>query len=261
MAKSIREVLQGMPPVQASGGPAVVDDSVTGYCKPGCDICGGLGWYREDLPINHPDFGRLKRCPNAILLDTKRPELFGLSSQDLQLHWGSIKRVGALAEHVERIKDLFMSRSGFILLHGRPGTGKSLMLKVAVSVAVSSGWRARYANLSEILDNIRAAYDHERAMEELVERMERWSDLDILSIDEADKVSSTEWARERIFALLDRRYREALQGRGTTLVAVNSLEKLDDYLVSRFSDSRVGYVVDLNNARDLRPMAKKEWPR
>ena len=29
---------------------------------PNCEICGGIGWVRQDLPITDPDFGRLQVC-------------------------------------------------------------------------------------------------------------------------------------------------------------------------------------------------------
>ena len=27
-----------------------------------CPICGGVGYVRRDLPVDHPDFGRLEVC-------------------------------------------------------------------------------------------------------------------------------------------------------------------------------------------------------
>jgi len=29
---------------------------------PNCKICGGLGFVRQDLPVEHPDFGKMKIC-------------------------------------------------------------------------------------------------------------------------------------------------------------------------------------------------------
>jgi hypothetical protein len=30
--------------------------------KPGCKVCNGIGWVREDHPFGHPQFGRLLPC-------------------------------------------------------------------------------------------------------------------------------------------------------------------------------------------------------
>ena len=29
---------------------------------PNCKICGGLGFVRQDLPVEHPDFGKMQIC-------------------------------------------------------------------------------------------------------------------------------------------------------------------------------------------------------
>lgn len=260
MPAALRDLLPSKPTTQQMGERVKVQN-LAGGCKEDCEICGGSGWVRLELPINHPNFGRMQRCPAASQLDLLHPELFGLKDGDLDLTWDSMRGSGGVINHLDRFRQMFMARSGFILLHGQPGTGKSLMLRVAVSVAANSGWRARYANLPDILDNIRAAYSQQAAMEELIERMERWSALDVLSVDEADKVSTTEWARERIFSLLDRRYRAALAGQGITFVAANDISRLDDYLLSRFRDVRIGAIIDLSKAKDQRPIVRSTWPR
>ena len=33
--------------------------------KPGCQVCHGTGWLRQDLPVGHPDFGKLVACECA----------------------------------------------------------------------------------------------------------------------------------------------------------------------------------------------------
>lgn len=33
--------------------------------RPACKICNGIGWLRDDLPVGHPDFGKLIACECA----------------------------------------------------------------------------------------------------------------------------------------------------------------------------------------------------
>lgn len=40
-------------------------------CKPDCDICHGVGYYRVDVERESPEFGQLIRCPNRT---DKEPE-------------------------------------------------------------------------------------------------------------------------------------------------------------------------------------------
>ena len=39
------------------------DDAVCALCGQE-SLCGGLGYVRADLPVGHPQFGQLFRCPN-----------------------------------------------------------------------------------------------------------------------------------------------------------------------------------------------------
>ena len=72
-------------------------------------------------------------------------------------------------------------------------------------------------------------------MTELVRRMEWWTSLDVLAIDELVKVGQTDWARERIFQLLDARYQRAVRQEALTIIAANhqNLDELSGYLRSR----------------------------
>ena len=76
--------------------------------------------------------------------------------------------------------------------------------------------------------------------------------LSLLALAEIERVNPTEWARERVFQLLDRRYAAAEAERSVTLIAGNSPpERLDGNLGSRVRDGRFR-VVELKRA-DLRP--------
>lgn len=234
-----------------------------GNCIPNCDICGGIGYLREDVPVHDPRFGKLKRCPNALKMDIearKSDPRIGISAEDLRaLSWDSIRPESAIADYAEYLQELLMSRTGFILLVGPPGQGKTLALRVIVSAAVGSGISAAYANMSEILDDLRRSFDTKNSGEELASRMEFWMQQEVLAVDEYDKANATPWAQERIHLLFDTRYVKALRGEGLTVVASNA-EPSDAYLVSRFQDSRVGRVIWLSG-QDVRKKARWEWPR
>ena len=51
---------------------------------PTCEICGGLGYVRRDLPVGHPDFGKLEicRCRLEQLNRKRRERLYALSHLD-----------------------------------------------------------------------------------------------------------------------------------------------------------------------------------
>lgn len=235
-----------------------------GNCIPDCPICGGIGYVRDNVPIDAPNFGKLRRCPNAKMLDIERrrndPRM-GLSAEEVKtLTWESILPASPVHNYVGEIREALKNRAGFILLVGAPGRGKTLMLKVLVAVAIHAEYSAAYANMSEILDDLRRSFDASAAGAELAGRMDWWMQQDVLAVDEYDKANSTPWAQERIHLLMDTRYRKALNGEGVTVIAAN-VEPKDDYLISRFRDVRVGKMIHLQSGVDARTRAKSNWPK
>ena len=247
--------------------------SKAGDCFPSCPECGGIGYLRLDVPVGHPKFGKLERCPRAQTLAVEKslqagevdPRI-GLTADELRdLSWNLVKRGVNQADRAGEItKRAYMSGYGMVFLHGGFGQGKSLVLKIAVATALYEGKRAAYANLAGVLDDIRIAYDErENKMTELVRRMEWWTSLDVLAIDELDKVGQTDWARERIFQLLDERYQRAIRQEALTVIASNhgSLDELSGYLKSRIEDNRFaanGYILHLKGT-DGRKSMPKNW--
>ena len=247
--------------------------SQTGDCSPDCSECGGVGYVHYDVPVGHPKFGKVERCPNARV-STHKSSLqageidprVGLTSDEVyNLTWGLVKKGVNQADQARDVtRRAYTSGHGMVFMYGGYGQGKSLVLKIAVAAALNEGKRAAYANLAGVLDDIRSAYDErENKMTELVRRMEWWTSLDVLAIDELDKVGQTEWARERIFQLLDARYQRAVRQEALTVIAANyqNTDELSGYLKSRIEDNRFvanGYVIHLKGT-DGRKSMPKNW--
>jgi DNA replication protein DnaC len=242
-----------------------------GDCAPNCPECHGVGYVRYEVPLGHPKFGKLERCSNAQARSTQKslqsgeidPRL-GLTVDELRnLSWSMVRKgVNQADQACEVTQRAYRSGHGLVFLYGGFGQGKSLVLKIAVATALNEGKRAAYANLAGVLDDIRIAYDErENKMTELVRRMDWWTSLDVLAIDELDKVGQTDWARERIFQLLEARYQRAVRQEALTVIAANhqTLDELSGYLKSRIEDNRFaanGYIVHLKGADGRRSMPK-----
>jgi DNA replication protein DnaC len=270
--KNIASILAGLNVVQDEvQTPSAL--SRTGDCSPTCPECNGVGYIRFDVPVGNPKFGKVERCPNArahsqakSLQAGEVDPRVGLTPDEVRnLTWNLVKRgVNQADQACEITKRAYMSGHGIVFMYGGYGQGKSLLLKIAVAAALNDGKRAAYANLAGVLDDIRIAYDErENKMTELVRRMEWWASLDVLAIDELDKVGQTEWARERIFQLLDARYQRAVRQEALTVIAANyqSTDELSGYLKSRIEDNRFvanGYVIQLKGS-DGRKSMPKNW--
>lgn len=271
-AKNISSVVAGLNVVRSKV-QTPSTSSQTGDCSSDCPECGGVGYVHYDVPVGHPKFGKVERCPNARASTHKNflhageidPRV-GLTADELRnMTWGLVKKGVNLADRAcEVTKRAYMTGHGMVFMYGGYGQGKSLVLKIAVAAALNEGKRAAYANLAGVLDDIRIAYDErENKMTELVRRMEWWTSLDVLAIDELDKVGQTEWARERIFQLLDARYQRAVRQEALTVIAANyhNTDELSGYLKSRIEDNRFvanGYVIHLKGS-DGRKSMPKNW--
>lgn len=271
-AKHIANIAAGLH-LDRSETPPHPATSWSGDCSPDCPLCGGVGYIRYEVPLGHPKFGKVERCPRAQALVVEKslqageidPRV-GLIADELRtLSWDLVKKGVNQADLACNItRRAYTAGYGVVFLHGGFGQGKSLVLKIATAMALKAGKCAAYANLAGVMDDIRLAYDErENKMTELVRRMDWWTSLDVLAIDELDKAGQTDWARERIFQLLDVRYQRAIRQEALTVIASNheSLDELSGYLKSRIEDNRFaanGYILHLKGA-DGRKSMPKNW--
>jgi DNA replication protein DnaC len=251
--KSVTEnLVRGHIPVPGK----VVKPIPPSLCVPDCPICGGIGWIRQDLPLDHPDFGKLKPCPNLNAYKVYGSQL-GLTEKDLELSWSDL----ALKDQETRTAHLAIINAlkrgyGWVFLHGNYGSAKSLMLKIAVSEAIRSGKIGVYVRMASFVDHLRSAFDEQNPNAELVSRLEWWSTLPVLALDEVEKVSLTGFAKEKMFLLFDQRYEDAtLNKKGVTIMASNLPPAgLDPYLTDRIRDGRFA-VIEMTGS-SMRPMMR-----
>lgn len=126
---------------------------------------------------------------------------------------------------------------GWITLYGDNGVGKSGLLKAIVAQCITAGVEARYTRASDILAEIRTAYEEQTDLTE-AEIMDRLTDIQVLAVDEVDRISSTAWAQSTLMNIMDRRYNK--RASEATVLATNlDPEKLPgelSYLASRMRD-------------------------
>lgn len=222
------------------------------------------GRYR---PIDDDEYARLKAQQTEKLIreeeasHTPDYSRLGLHFSEVNLTWEAVKpNVSDGRKALEAVCPAYTRGHGMIFLWGTYGQAKTLVGKILTATAVRDGKSAAYANVANVLDDIRLAFDEqERKTTELLRRMEWWISRDVLFLDELDKSNDTPWAQERMFQLLDQRYARAIREEALTVIASNkSTDDLDGYLKSRLQDRRVGPVVYLNGS-DGRKVMPDEW--
>jgi DNA replication protein DnaC len=142
--------------------------------------------------------------------------------------------------------------SGFVLLSGGYGVGKTRMLACTVNAARARGWTARYMTVETALQELRDSYESG----DYTETMRKLEEIQVLCLDEFGRHNPTNWAETTLFQILDARYRRATEcyfyDLRLTVLATN-LAEIDGYLASRFGDVRHRNVFYLTvNGHDMR---------
>lgn len=213
-----------------------------------CPICGGIGLLHQDLPIDHPDFGKLVicSCRQSKIIRSKQQNLLRSSNldafQDMTFDTFSAKGHVGLAEYQIRSLEnaLIQAKSfadapkGWILLVGNYGCGKTHLAAAIANEVVVRGIPTYFLTVPDLLDWLRFAYGNPDTSFE--ERFEEIRNVDLLVLDDLGTQNSTAWAQEKLFQILNHRYIHNLPVVITTNV---DLESIEGRVRSRLKDSAI----------------------
>lgn len=185
---------------------------------PNCPICHGLGYIRQELPVGHPDFGKLQicTCRHAQISRQVHQRLFSLSHLDELSHltfenFKSRGRVACSPAQAASLEQAFnltriyaQSLKGWLLLQGITGCGKTHLAAAIANQAVTTGVPTLFITVPDLLDNLRFAYQDPEATFE--ERFEDIRTMPLLVLDDFGTQNATPWAQEKLFQILNFRY-------------------------------------------------------
>ena len=226
--------------------------------QPVCDVCGGFGFFRYDVDVTDPRFGKLNRCTCKAQEDAERLQrLSGLTEQERNVRLANIivnGRPDTMAM-VKACADFLIERYGFLTIHGTSGNAKTLALQACVNALVDVGVEAVYITAFDLISYIREAFndDHKVKDDSAYGRIVRFGTVAFLAVDEFDKVKMSPWVIEQMTDLIDRRYRLGQNHEAGTMIAMNgSPEELPAWIYSRMSQG----TIIRNNDPDLRKYLK-----
>jgi DNA replication protein DnaC len=232
-----------------------------GDADPDCPLCKGLGVLREQRPIDDARFGKLAPCECTVAARSVRrrahlEEVSGLLPHERALSLDDlVERCDDTPEMIRVVRRFGQWPSGILTLWGECGNGKTLCLQaLANHFRDGRQWVSVYARFKDLVDWIRAGNSTD-ATEDARERYERLKTARFLAIDEIDKVRMTEFAHEFRTALLDDRYRLALEKSHFTALACNDdPAELPEYIFDRLRDGRFGENAIFHNGdKSMRP--------
>lgn len=227
-----------------------------------CPLCNDLGWLGQDLPVTHPDFGRMIRCGCKAVDDSERLRtVTGLTPEEMTVSFGDILTAGhsGTLEMVNACKALIYSPGGILTIWGTSGNGKSMVLPAAMNDVLARNIPAVYVSAFDLINWIRKAYselDRNVKDQDAYSRLLRFEQVPFLALDEVDKIFPlSNWEAKQVTDLIDKRYRWGMADRMWTVLTMNQnpFVLFDEFphILSRLKDGRNMIVQNLDE--DMRP--------
>jgi DNA replication protein DnaC len=210
-----------------------------------CPYCHGLGYLRRDLPIGHPDFGKLQicSCRQSQVSQQIHQRLFSISNLENLRHltFENFQPRGRLGlgpwqadslEHAYHQAQQFAQKAeGWLLFQGGFGCGKTHLAAAIANFTVSLGVPTLFITVPDLLDALRFAYDNPESTFE--QRFEEIRAAPLLVMDDFGTQNATAWAQEKLFQILNYRYINKLPLVVTTNLL---LEQIEGRIRSRLED-------------------------
>ncbi len=224
-----------------------------------CPICGGSGWITLDVPLDHSDFGMAKPCRCALekwdssksdrlrrysnlgpltrlIFDNLLPQGRSTDLENQRLFSKAFEAAMSYAENPE----------GWLVLLGASGSGKTHIAAAIANRSIQRGIRIFFMVVPDLLDHLRATFapGSDVTYDELFEQVRN---VPLLILDDLGTQTSSAWASEKLFQVLNHRFNAQLP---TVITTSSMLDHLDEGLQSRLTDpafSRV-YVVEKHSS-------------
>lgn len=214
--------------------------------NPDCPLCKGIGFLRQDLPLGHPDFGKVEICPcrQAEVTRAVRNRLYQLSNLTALSHltFDSFLprgRVGlgkiqadTLQQAYNTAQNFVQSMQGWLMLYGPYGCGKTHLAAAIANQAVNHQISTIFLTAPDLLDWLRSAYSNTSDFG-FEGRFEQIKTIELLVLDDFGTQNTTPWAQEKLYQILNYRYINKLP----TVITTNlGLEDIEGRIRSRLMD-------------------------
>lgn len=182
-----------------------------------CEKCAGLpcqtrakGW-KPVIRVNE-FYVDIARTPCKFLIEKKRQEKLdnafkmakmppiyvGKTFADYEVTKENARAVKVAKEFVEN------PQSG-LYIYGSPGTGKTFLAAIVAQELIHAGKTVIFGDVPSLLDDLKDTFDKKNS-ETLSNLTDLLCNVDILVLDDLGTENPTEWAVERIYTIVNRRY-------------------------------------------------------
>ena len=154
-------------------------------------------------------------------------------------------RVNLLPEQRQNLEEVFrlaydfaQSADGWLVLLGVTGCGKTHLAAAIANERVQNGKPALFIVVPDFLDHLRSTFSPESKVsyDQLFESVKA---APLLILDDFGEQSTTPWAQEKLYQVINYRYNARLP---TIITIRRSLDEIDDPISSRLSDPKLSVV-------------------
>ena len=219
--------------------------------KNDCPVCEGIGWVTLDVPLDHPDFGKAVPCRCALeewnnqrtsrlLRYSNLGPLTRLTFDNILPRGRStdLENQRLFSKAFEAAKAYAENPQGWLVLVGASGSGKTHLAVAIANSCIERGLQASFIVVPDLLDHLRTTFapGSETSYDELFEQVRN---APLLVLDDLGTQTSSPWASEKLFQVLNHRFNAQLP----TVVTTNAvLGQLDESLQSRLTDPALARV-------------------
>ncbi len=159
------------------------------------------------------------------------------------------KRVNLLPELRENLKEAFRlafdfakSPEGWLVLLGETGCGKTHLAAAIANYRYQAKQPALFVVVPDFLDHLRSTFSPESKVsyDQLFERVKT---TPLLILDDFGEHTTTLWAQEKLYQVINYRYNARL---ATVITSRCSLEEIDSPVSSRLVDPKIGLVWNIS---------------
>ncbi len=238
--------------------------------NPDCTICFGVGYVHRDLPITHPDFGKLQvcECRTESMQESNRQKLLHLSNLEafkemtfqnfkVEGHVGlGDQQLNSLKLAVDTAIHFAQNMQGWLVFMGAYGCGKTHLAAAVANQAVDKGISTLFLTVPDLLDWLRFSYGS--AEQSLEERFEEIRNVPLLVLDDLGTQNTTPWAGEKLYQIINHRYVNQLP---TVITTNQSLTEIDGRISSRLRDPGLVTTIRINAPDYRSPMVDTTTPQ
>lgn len=224
-----------------------------------CAICGGIGYVRRERSVDDPNFGTVEicECQRSRKQKESTRRLYQVSNLDVLKHMTfDTFNIEGIAGGKEINKTLEVAYNtsqnyaqhlnGWLLLMGGFGCGKTHLAAAIANHVVSLGVATLFLTVPDLLDWLRFTFTSKETTYE--KRFEEIRNIHFLVLDDFGTQSATDWAREKLFQIINYRYIHQLP----TIITTNlSMAQIEDRVSSRLQDRELVVKIQID-AQDFR---------